>query len=70
MVAVLVNILIILVIGGALAGIIQYAPFFPEPFKRWAIYAVGAVVLVLIILILIPLINGAATGITPVGSSG
>lgn len=57
----LVNILIIVLIGAAIAGIIQYAPFIAEPFKRWALFAVGAVVLVLVILALVPLVSSAAT---------
>lgn len=64
MVSALVYILIVVVIGAAIAGIIQYAPFIQQPFKQWALYVVGAVVLVLVILALIPLISGAASNAT------
>lgn len=64
MVSVLIYILIVVVIGAAIAGIIQAAPFIQQPFKQWALYVVGAVVLVLVILALIPLISGAATTAT------
>ena len=66
MVSALITILIEIVIGAAIAGIIQYAPFIQAPFKQWALYVVGAVVLVLVILALIPLITGAAsTAVAP-----
>lgn len=64
MVSVLIAILIILLIGGAILAIINYAPFIPQPFKQWALYAVGAIVLVLIILQLVPLLQGVAVTTT------
>jgi hypothetical protein len=60
MVSALVYILIVVVVGAAIAGIIQYAPFIAQPFKQWAMFAVGAVVVVLVILALVPLISAAA----------
>ena len=56
--SVLIAILIILLVGGAIFAIIQYAPFIPPQFKQWALHAVGAIVLVLIILQLVPLLQG------------
>jgi hypothetical protein len=56
---VLVYILIICLVGGAAALIIQWAPGLDARLKQYALYAVGAVVLVLIVLALIPLLQHA-----------
>lgn len=60
MISALIYILIVVLIGAVIAGIIQYAPFIPPPFKQYAIYVVGAVIIILIILALVPLLQGAA----------
>lgn len=60
MVEILIAIVIIFIVAGAICGLIQYAPFIPQPLKSWAIYAVGAVALVLIIIQLLGLLKAAA----------
>lgn len=66
MVSVLVYILIVLLVGAVIAGIIHAAPFIQQPYKQWALYIVGAIVLVLVILALIPLLTGAPVVVAPV----
>lgn len=60
LVSALVNIVIIIVVGAVIGGIVNYAPFIPQPFKQWLLYIIGALVVLLVVLAIIPLFTGAA----------
>lgn len=70
MVSVLVYILIVVVVGAVIAGVIQAAPIIAQPYKQWALYIVGAIVIILVILALIPLLTGAANIATAPAPTG
>jgi uncharacterized membrane protein YdjX (TVP38/TMEM64 family) len=57
MLSVLLTILVILVICGAIAFLLNRAPFVEEPFKSFGVWVILVVAVIMIILVLAPLVG-------------
>ncbi len=57
MISTLITILIIVIVCGAIAFLLQRAPFIEEPFKSFGVYALLVVAVILIVLQLAGLAN-------------
>lgn len=60
MLSILLTILVIVIVAGAIAWIVQSAPFIVEPMKGWAVWLICAVALILIIVALVGAVGGGS----------
>ena len=62
MVEITLTIFVVIIFGGIVAFGVSRAPFIAEPYKSWAIWLIGFVVLVVVAILLVMLLR--ASGLT------
>jgi len=58
MIDVLIAVIIIIIIGSAIAGLVYYVPFLPSPARTWVMWVVGALVVIAVLVQLLRLMPG------------